>query len=449
MTPASDSERPFRFFDNRERYLLFTTTTTEKQETAKRICQELTHLDPKPPAFRLFQAGAGEGTLLNLVLRHLHSGWPDTPVLAVVKEISPQFIRMAVRNLADRFREHPELVLVFTNLRYDEAPRLTPRDAGRLRWRDLALTGTTAHGFESQIQAEMVRLNEDWRFREDPGSGTWSYLEPAVLVVHRADQAFVLDRVIPRQDARDLDYDLVIASQPYRAGLPAATKVRRVLAPLACALARQHRIEQETLIGTVEHQHRGFQIERVAGLLAAAHPPEVGDGRGQGFDPPVEILGGTALQRHLLPGQRGRLLRRAGSQPRRFRIVHVGDRHDRARMLGQAVGQLFQGQAQVLDRDLLADHQERYGRKVLVQMAQHAGQDRAVAHAGIEKPQGRWPRREVRKLLADPLGDGPFLAAGRDEQQVFFPVVEEPEGRAAIGRGVLGCHANSPRRPGG
>ena len=237
MTPASDSERPFRFFDNRERYLLFTTTTTEKQETAKRICQELTHLDPKPPAFRLFQAGAGEGTLLNLVLRHLHSGWPDTPVLAVVKEISPQFIRMAVRNLADRFREHPELVLVFTNLRYDEAPRLTPRDAGRLRWRDLALTGTTAHGFESQIQAEMVRLNEDWRFREDPGSGTWSYLEPAVLVVHRADQAFVLDRVIPRQDARALDYDLVIASQPYRAGLPAATKVRRVLAPLARALA--------------------------------------------------------------------------------------------------------------------------------------------------------------------------------------------------------------------
>lgn len=237
MAVAEGRERPFRFFDNRERYLLFTTTTTEKQETAKRICQELTRLDPKPPAFRLFQAGAGEGTLLNLVLRHLHNGWPDTPVLAVVKEISPQFIRMAVRNLADRFREHPELVLVFTNLRYDEAPGLAPRDPSRLRWRNLALSGTTAHGFETQIQAEMVRINEDWRFREDPASGTWRYLDPAVLVIHRADQHFVLDDVIPRQGGRDLDYDLVIASQPYRAGLPAATKVRRVLAPLARALA--------------------------------------------------------------------------------------------------------------------------------------------------------------------------------------------------------------------
>ena len=33
-------QRPFRFYDNREKYLLFTTTCSEKQETARRIGRE-------------------------------------------------------------------------------------------------------------------------------------------------------------------------------------------------------------------------------------------------------------------------------------------------------------------------------------------------------------------------------------------------------------------------
>ena len=233
-------KRPFRFFDNREKYLLFTTTTTEKQETAKRICQELHHLNPRPPAFRVFQAGAGEGTMLNLVLRHLHHGWPTVPLLVVVKEISPQFIRMAVRNLADRFREHPELVLVFTNMRYAEAPRLTPATSAQcaqLQWRELALTGTSSHGFEAQINAEMAFVNEGWQFEEDRASGTWRYVNPAVLVIHRADQAFVLDRIVPRRGGDGPAYDLIVASHPYRSRRSADSKVRNLLGPLARSLA--------------------------------------------------------------------------------------------------------------------------------------------------------------------------------------------------------------------
>ena len=73
-------ERPFRFYDNREKYLMFTNTCSEKQETARRIGQEFEHLRPKPPALHVFQVGAGEGTLLSLVLRHLHHVWPSVPL---------------------------------------------------------------------------------------------------------------------------------------------------------------------------------------------------------------------------------------------------------------------------------------------------------------------------------------------------------------------------------
>jgi hypothetical protein len=34
---------------------------------------------------------------------------------------------------------------------------------------------------------------------------------------------------------------------------------------------------------------------------------------------------------------------------------------------------------------------------------------------------------DMPKLPIDPCGDFPLLAAGRDEQKVFLPVVEKPE----------------------
>lgn len=305
----TDEQRPFRFFDNREKYLLFTTTCSEKQETAKRIGLEFDHLTPRPPAFRLFQAGAGEGTLLNRVLRQLHTRWPALPLLVVIKEISPEFIRMAVRNLADRFREHPELVLVFTNMRYGEAPHLCPEDAAarpRLLWRELALTGTTAHGFEAQINAEMAHVNEGWQYRQSPKSGSWLYVDPAVLVLYRADHAFLLDRVIPREGACDeLAYDLIIASQPYRAGRPCDGKVRTVVAPLAKALApggRMITIQAKggdagmEIIHEIWPEAAPFATPRRVLLDCLREEPSL-QGRGLDFiDPPD----GTAEFRHAL-----------------------------------------------------------------------------------------------------------------------------------------------------
>src|SRR4051812_48735383 len=40
----------FRFYDNRQKYLMFVTTCSEKQVVAQRVTMELGNLHPRPPA---------------------------------------------------------------------------------------------------------------------------------------------------------------------------------------------------------------------------------------------------------------------------------------------------------------------------------------------------------------------------------------------------------------
>ena len=54
--------------------------------------------------------------------------------------------------------------------------------------------------------------------------------------LYRADHKFLLDPIIPRPGGTIANYDLVIASQPYRARAPLDFKAQRVIAPLAKAL---------------------------------------------------------------------------------------------------------------------------------------------------------------------------------------------------------------------
>ena len=72
-------KRPFRFFDNRQKYLAFVNTCNEKWRIAERAAKELTHLRPDPPALRIFDAGMGDGTVLTHVLRAMHQRFPTLP----------------------------------------------------------------------------------------------------------------------------------------------------------------------------------------------------------------------------------------------------------------------------------------------------------------------------------------------------------------------------------
>src|SRR5258708_31543153 len=73
----------FRFFDNRQKYLLFVSTCSEKTEIANRVSLELSTLQPSPPALRLFDAGVGDGTVLSRVMRALHARFPTMPLYVV------------------------------------------------------------------------------------------------------------------------------------------------------------------------------------------------------------------------------------------------------------------------------------------------------------------------------------------------------------------------------
>ncbi|MEZ0302380.1 MAG: hypothetical protein ACAH24_10020 [Hyphomicrobiaceae bacterium] len=231
--------RNFRFFDNRQKYLLFVNTCSEKEVVAHRVGMELGHLHPEPPAVRVFDAGMGDGTVLTRVMREMHRRLPTLPFYIVGKEISLEDVRLSLDKMADRLYEHPATVLVVTNMYYTEAPWLTPMSlsaATTLAWHEVALTGNTAAEFSEQIEALEPLLAKVWQARHSTKTGNPIYERPVALVIYRDDYRFLLDDVIPRQGRARADYDLVIASQPYRARVPVEFKASKVIAPLTRAL---------------------------------------------------------------------------------------------------------------------------------------------------------------------------------------------------------------------
>ncbi len=233
------TDQPFRFFDNREKYLLFVTTTSEKAVTAERVGREFDCIKPKPPALKIFDAGVGNGTVLSRILREMHCRFPTVPFVVVGKEISFEDTRLCLETLSDRFNEHPQMVVILNNLYYSEAPWLEPkRKSAREEqlWWDIPLEGNTAHDFSKQISQLDLQLQQGWQTKSSPKSGNPIYVKPSVMVLYRQDQAFALESIIPRKGRYEGNYDLVVAAQPYRSRMPADFKVKKVLAPLAKSL---------------------------------------------------------------------------------------------------------------------------------------------------------------------------------------------------------------------
>ncbi len=236
---ASEPSRPFRFYDNRQKYLAFVNTCNEKWTVAERAARELAHVRPNPPAVRVFDAGMGDGTVLSHVMRAMHQRFPTLPFYVVGKEISLEDIRLSLDKLPDRFVEHPASVMVFTNLYYVEAPWLMPRNvnkAAALNWHEVQLEGDSAYEYGQQLRSLDDFLVDAWQATASPKSGNPLYARPSVLIVYRKDHKFLLDSVIPKPGQAGANYDLVIASQPWRARMDAQFKVKHVLAPLTRSL---------------------------------------------------------------------------------------------------------------------------------------------------------------------------------------------------------------------
>ena len=238
-------DRPFRFYDNRQKYLAFVNTTNEKWKVAERASRELALLKPTPPALRLFDAGMGDATVLSHIMRAMHRRFPIMPFLIVGKEISIEDVRLSLEKVPDRFIEHPASVIVITNLYYAEAPWLRPRDvthAAAMNWREVALEGDSAYEYGEQLRALDPFLVDGWQVKSSEKTGNPMYVRPSVLVIYRKDHSFLLDNVIPKAGQVAGNYDLVVASQPWRARMSAEFKVKKVLAPLVRSLGPSGRL---------------------------------------------------------------------------------------------------------------------------------------------------------------------------------------------------------------
>ena len=242
---SKSKKKNFRFFDNRQKYLLFVSTCSEKEVISKRIGMELGHIKPKPPAIRIFDAGMGDGTVLAGVMREMHHRYPTMPFYISGKEISLEDVRICLSKMSDRLFEHPASVLVFTNLFYSEAPWLKPKSmasSNSMVWKEVALQGGSSHEFAEQLNELRGFLDENWQAGHSPKTGNPIYERPTVLIIYREDHKFLLSDVIPKQDVKKADYDLVLASQPYRLRVSSEVKSRNVILPLVRSLGKGGRI---------------------------------------------------------------------------------------------------------------------------------------------------------------------------------------------------------------
>ena len=310
----AENTNNFRFFDNRQKYLLFVNTCSEKWVIANRVSLELANINPRPPAIRLFDAGVGDGTVLTRVMRAMHARFPTMPFYIVGKEISLEDIRLTLEKMADRFYEHPATVLVLTNLYYAEAPWLAPRSAAaatRFVRKDVALAGNSSSAFEEQLTDLQPFLAENWTTGVHPKTGNPVYERPVVLVLYREDHRFLLDPIIPRPGRIIADYDLVIASQPYRARASAEFKAKRVIGPLARAIGPGgrligiHSLGKDPGIEVIEKLWPGdnpFQTDRYQ-LLKSVKAELGADARHLNFNAYADARSVFRYKMHTLPSE--------------------------------------------------------------------------------------------------------------------------------------------------
>ena len=245
-----DPRGNFRFFENRQKYLLFVHTCSEKRVIAERVALELASIHPRPPALRVFDAGVGDGTVLMRVMRSMHGRFPHMPFYVAGKELSLEDVRLTLDKVPDRLFEHPATVFVLTNMYYAEAPWLTPASpaaAAGMIWHEVALRGASSGEFEAQIAELGPFLEQNWRASVSPRSGMPVYERPVAIVLYREDHRFLLDAIIPRAGRSEANFDLIIASQPYRAKSSVNFRAKRIIAPSGPRAAGRRPVDRNSL----------------------------------------------------------------------------------------------------------------------------------------------------------------------------------------------------------
>ena len=170
-----DPRGNFRFFENRQKYLLFVHTCSREAGDrgagvagiiqhpihGRRRCGCLTQGSATAPVLARGDALDASAVSAHAILHRRQGAQPGD-------------VRLTLDKVPDRLFEHPATVFVLTNMYYAEAPWLTPSSpaaASGMIWHEVALRGASSGEFEAQIAELGPFLEQNWRAMVSPRSG--------------------------------------------------------------------------------------------------------------------------------------------------------------------------------------------------------------------------------------------------------------------------------------
>ncbi|MDC1183832.1 hypothetical protein N8150_01375 [Gammaproteobacteria bacterium] len=222
-----------RFFDDRLKYLSFIQNTGEKRAISKELYPHIASLPQNKTYLRILDAGTGDGTIKSNLIKSFHKYHPYTSLLITGKEISYEDLKNTLEKMPDRFVEHPNLMVTMTNVKFSELGHIEnskKMNGKNIKKITLVLKNDNSFDFNDQISNLGNFIKKYWGIEIDSKSRT-SYSNPCLIRIYREDHKRYLEPFIDK-DYDNNNYDLIVASQAYRAISNAKTKVSNVIAPL-------------------------------------------------------------------------------------------------------------------------------------------------------------------------------------------------------------------------
>jgi len=222
-----------RFFDNRLKYLSFIQNTSEKRAISMELAPYIASMPKNRTFLRVLDAGTGDGTIKSNVIKTFHKYHPYTSLLITGKEISYEDLKNTLEKMPDRFVEHPNLLVSMTNVKFAELGHIENNKklkGKKIKTYTLVLKEDNSYDFHYQINKLNTFIKKYWGIEIDNKSRT-SYAHPCLIRIYREDHKRYLEPFIDNNYGNN-NYDLVIASQAYRAASDVKTKVNNVIAPL-------------------------------------------------------------------------------------------------------------------------------------------------------------------------------------------------------------------------
>ena len=248
-----------RFFDDRLKYLSFIQNTGEKKAISLKLYPHIANMSKNKSYLRVLDAGTGDGTIKSNVIKSFHKYHPYTSLLITGKEISYEDLKNTLDKMPDRFVEHPNLLVTMTNVKFSELGLIENSKKiknKKVKEFNLVLNSNNSFDFNDQISGVALGnfIKKNWGIEIDNKSRT-SYSNPCVIRIYRKDNEKHLKQFI-NNDYENNNYDLIIASQAYRAASSVKLKVSNVIGPLMRLLNKSGKL-------LITHSLGGENVQKI------------------------------------------------------------------------------------------------------------------------------------------------------------------------------------------